>query len=70
MEVLNEQILLIFKLGPGYTFPSSSPNSRIDYQFQYYSHDRFACSGMNTGTTQASDHLPVFADYDFAYINN
>lgn len=45
--------------GPGYTFPSSSPDRRIDYIL--YDRELDVVS-VFVPLTQASDHLPVIAD--------
>lgn len=49
--------------GPGYTFPSNAPDRRIDYIFA--SRDLLIRS-IDVIRTEASDHLPVYADIELA----
>jgi len=45
---------------PGYTFPAHAPDRRIDYILHS---EHFSVSDVFVYTTEASDHLPVVADF-------
>jgi endonuclease/exonuclease/phosphatase family metal-dependent hydrolase len=50
------------QVGPGYTFPAHAPDRRIDYILHT---EHFQVREVFIYTTEASDHLPVVADFDF-----
>jgi endonuclease/exonuclease/phosphatase family metal-dependent hydrolase len=51
-------------IGNGFTFNSANPFEKIDYQF-IHPEATFKCKREKTYQTEASDHLPLYADYTF-----
>jgi len=52
--------------GPGFTFNSSIPTERIDYQLlERKSQSLISCHNISVPNTQASDHRPVLSSLSF-----
>lgn len=54
---------LICGSGDGYTFNSSTPFERIDFQFTSLPNGFFNCQSATVPDTESSDHRPVLIEY-------
>jgi endonuclease/exonuclease/phosphatase family metal-dependent hydrolase len=56
---------------PGFTFNSSVPTERIDYQLyyqsKYFQSYKLECNQIQVGVSEASDHRPLIATYTVVY---
>ncbi|MCD8533273.1 MAG: endonuclease/exonuclease/phosphatase family protein [Verrucomicrobia bacterium] len=50
---------------PGFTFSSTDPNRRIDFQFIHQAPDSFKPVAARVPSTLASDHLPLLLTYEW-----
>eukprot|EP01102_Stenamoeba_stenopodia_P012751 TRINITY_DN4055_c0_g1_i1.p1 TRINITY_DN4055_c0_g1~~TRINITY_DN4055_c0_g1_i1.p1 ORF type:complete len:321 (-),score=58.10 TRINITY_DN4055_c0_g1_i1:175-1011(-) len=66
---LSDAWVLCQGAGSGNTFPSSSPSVRIDYIWVPSAFPGFSCLAITVVDTQASDHCPLVATFQFTPAN-